>query len=147
MAKRLAPDLVLEAEAKPSAAAPMATHLIRRFFVVGARSADAGDHGLLRALVQPLPAPLHRTEELVEIDLERGQDRVRPILHLEPSLPRLAPRVLEDVLSLPLGKLDDLGLRRLTGRLLARLAQQPVALALRLGQHLLPLLDDPACLL
>src|SRR5207253_8878293 len=32
-------------------------------------------------------------------------------------------------------------------RLLARLAQDPVALPLRLGEHLLPLFDDPAGLL
>ena len=39
------------------------------------------------------------------------------------------------------------GLRRLANGLLARLAEEPVALALRLGQHLLALLDDPARLL
>src|SRR4029450_12148062 len=61
--------------------------------------------------------------------------------------PRRPPPSLEDALPLPLGELDDLGLRGLTGRLLARLAEQPVALALRLGQHLLALLDDPARLL
>ena len=56
-------------------------------------------------------------------------------------------RVVDDVLGLPLGELDDLGLRRLAHRLLARLLDDPVALPLRLGEHLLPLLDDPAGLL
>src|SRR4029453_13705107 len=139
--------LVLEAEAKPTAPAPMATHLIGRLFVVRAGSADAGDHGLLRALVQPFAAPLHGAEELVQIDLERRQDRVRPVLHLESRLAGLAPSVLEDVLRLPLGQLDDLGLRPLAGRLLAGLAEQPVALALGLCEHLLALLYPPARLL
>ena len=55
--------------------------------------------------------------------------------------------LVDDLLRLPLGQLDDLRLRRLAHRLLARLLQEPVLLALRLGQHLLPLLDDPAGLL
>src|SRR5439155_21258547 len=40
-----------------------------------------------------------------------------------------------------------LRLRRLTDGLLTRLAEDPVAFALRLGEHLLALLDDPARLL
>jgi hypothetical protein len=97
--------------------------------------------------MQPLAAPLDRAEELVEVDFERRQDRVGPVLHLEPGFPRLPPRLLEDVLRLPLGELHDLGLRRLAGRLLARLAEKSVAFALRLGEHLLALLDDPPRLL
>jgi len=46
-----------------------------------------------------------------------------------------------------LGDLDDLRLGRLAHRLLAGLGQQPVDLALRLGEHLLALLHDPARLL
>src|SRR5439155_3437870 len=88
-----------------------------------------------------------RAEELVEIDLERREDAVRPVLHLEPRLSRLAPGLVDDLLCLALGELDDLRLRGLSNRLLARLAQDPVALPLRLGEHLLPLLDDPAGLL
>ena len=97
--------------------------------------------------MQPLAAPLDRAEELVEVDLESRQDRVGPVLHLEPRLPGLPASILEDVLRLTLGELDDLGLGGLAGRLLARLSEQPVALALRLGEHLLAFLDDPARLL
>ena len=97
--------------------------------------------------MQPLAAALDRSEELLEVDLERRQDRVGPVLHLEPRLPRLPPRLVDDVLRLALGDLDDLRLRRLANGLLARLAQEPVGLALGLGQHLLTLLDDPAGLL
>src|SRR5438046_8190691 len=108
---------------------------------------DAGDDRLLRALVQPLARPLDRAQELVEVDLERGEDRVGPVLHLEPRLARLAAGVLDDLAGLTLRELDDLGLRRLPHGLLAGLAENPVTLALRLGQHLLALLDDPAGLL
>src|SRR6266550_1585485 len=83
----------------------------------------------------------------LEVNLERRQDRVGPVLHLEPRFPCLSARLVDDVLRLPLRDLDDLRLRRLAHRLLARLAQEPVGLALRLGEHLLPLLDDPAGLL
>ena len=97
--------------------------------------------------MQPLPAAPDRAEELVEVDLERREDAVGPVLHLEARLPRLAAGLLDDVLRLALGELHDLGLRRLAHGLLARLADQAVALALRLGEHLLPLLHDPAGLL
>src|SRR5262245_2943598 len=108
---------------------------------------DAGDDRLLRPLVEPLSSALDGREELVEVDLERGEDRVSPVLHLEPRLAGLATGVVDDVARLALGQLDDLGLRRLAYGLLTRLAEDPVALALRLGQHLLALLDDPARLL
>ena len=97
--------------------------------------------------MEPLAAAAHGAEELVEVDLERREDRVGPVLHLEARLARLAAGVLDDLLRLALGELDDLGLRRLAHGLLARLAEDPVGLALRLGQHLLALLDDPARLL
>src|SRR3954468_19545066 len=48
---------------------------------------------------------------------------------------------------LPLGQLDDLRLRGLAHRLLARLLEEAILLSLRLGKHLLPLLDDPPGLL
>src|SRR5439155_505527 len=85
------------------------------------------------ALVQTLPTPLDRAQELVEVDLERREDRVGPILHLEPRLASLAPRVVDDVGGLALGQLDDLGLGRFPDGLLASLAQNAVALALCLG--------------
>src|SRR5207247_491686 len=81
--------------------------------------ADAGDDRFLRALLQTFAAALHCAEELVEVDLERREDPVRPVLHLEPRLACLAPRVVDDVLRLLLGELDDLRLRRLTHRPLA----------------------------
>ena len=113
----------------------------------GSRGPDTRDDRFLRALVQPLAAALDRGQELVEVDLERREDPVRPVLHLEPRLARLPAGVVDDLLGLPLGELHDLRLRCLAHRLLARLAEDPVGLALRLGQHLLPLLDDPARLL
>ena len=89
----------------------------------------------------------HGDEELVEVALERGEDAVGPVLHLEPRLAGLPARLVDDLLRLPLGELDDLGLRRLADRLLAGLLEQAVLLALGLGEHLLALLDDPAGLL
>src|SRR4029079_5625634 len=105
--------------------------------------ADARHNGLLRALVQSLPATANRDEELVEIDLEAREDPVGPVLHLDAGLPRPPASIVDDVLRLALGDLDDLRLRRLAHGLLPRLTDQPVALALRLGEHLLPFLDDP----
>src|SRR5262245_65461927 len=96
---------------------------------------NAGDDRLLRPLVEPLAAALDRREELVEVDLERRQDRVRPVLHLEPRLAGLATGVVDDVAGLALGQLDDLGLGGLAYGLLTRLAEDPVRLGLRLGQH------------
>src|SRR5581483_8270069 len=113
-----------------------------------ARRADArADDRLLRALVQALASPLDGGEEPLEVHLERREHRVGPVLHLEPRLARLAPGLVDDVLRLPLRDLHDLGLRRLAHGLLAGLGEQPVDLALRLGEHLLPLLHDPPRLL
>src|SRR6266545_2176198 len=119
--------------------------LVRRFFVF--RSADPNHDGLLRALVEPLSTAPDRAEELVQIRLERREHLVDPVLGFQLLLAGLAAGIVDDLLRLALGELDDLGLRRLTRRLLAGLAEDAVALALRLGQHLLPLLDDPARLL
>src|SRR4029453_10564618 len=70
--------------------------------------------------------------------------RVRPVLHLESRLARLALRIIDDVVRLPLGDLDDLGLRCLPAPLLRRPLGDPLAPPLGLGKHLLTLLDDPA---
>ena len=48
--------------------------------------------------MQPLAAAAYGDEELVEIDLERGEDAVGPVLHLEPRLARLPASVVDDVL-------------------------------------------------
>ena len=80
--------------------------------------------------MQPLAAAADGAEELVEVDLERREDRVGPVLHLEARLARLAARLVDDLLRLALGELDDLGLRRLAHGLLARLAEDAVGLAL-----------------
>src|SRR4051794_32211676 len=64
-----------------------------------------------------------------------------------PRRARLAARVPDDLLSLAFGQLHDLRLRGLPDRLLASLTEDPVALALGLGEHFLAFLDDPASLL
>src|SRR5881227_2933950 len=128
-----------------------ATRVTARLLVVlvggAVGNADAGDDRLLRALVQAIATALHGRQELLEIDLERREDPVGPVLHLEPRLARLPARILDDVLRLPLGELHDLGLRCLADGLLACLPEEAVGLALRLGEHLLALLYDPARLL
>src|SRR6266550_2669648 len=68
--------------------------------VVDAAGRDAGDDALLRTLVQPFASALDRAQELLEVDLECRQDRVGPVLHLEPGLPRLSARLVEDVVDL-----------------------------------------------
>src|SRR6266536_4045693 len=130
-----------------SAYASLLELLVAEIVVAAAARADARDDRLLRPLVQALAPALHGRQELVEVHLEGGEDPVRPVLHLEPRLARLAAGIVDDVLSLVLGDLYDLRLRVLAHRLLARLRQQPVDLALGLCEHLLPLLDDPARLL
>src|SRR5450759_4112624 len=106
--------------------------------------ADAGDDRLLRALVQALAPALDRGEELVEVDLERRENRVGPVFHLEPGLTRLTAGFLDYFNRLVLGQLDDLGLRSLHYGLLARLAENAIRLAVGLCEHVLTLLDDPA---
>ena len=97
--------------------------------------------------MQALAAAADGGEELVEIRLEGGEDAVGPVLHLEPRLAGGAAGLVDDLLRLALGELHDLGLRGLADGLLARLLEQPVLLALGLGEHLLALLHDPARLL
>src|SRR5205085_10990751 len=81
-----------------------------RLLVVRRAAGDARDDRLLRALVEPLPPALHGGQELVQVDLERREDAIGPVLHLEPRLARLATGFVDDVLRLVLGDLDDLGL-------------------------------------
>src|SRR5262245_6080208 len=83
--------------------------LVARAVVLGEPDgADPGHDGLLRALVQTLAATAHGREELVQVRLERGEDPVGPVLHLEPRLARLAPGLVDDLLCLTLRELDDL---------------------------------------
>src|SRR5437763_9815967 len=112
-----------------------ATRVTARLLVVlvggAVGNADAGDDRLLRALVQAIATALHGRQELLEIDLERREDPVGPVLHLEPRLARLPARILDDVLRLPLGELHDLGLRCLADGLPAGPPPQPVGRAPR----------------
>src|SRR4051812_35461527 len=61
-------------------------------------AADAGDDVLLGALVQPLAAALDGAQELVEVDLERREDAVGPVLHLEARLACLPASLVDDLL-------------------------------------------------
>ena len=97
--------------------------------------------------MEPFAAPPDGAEELVQVHLERGQHLIDPILGLEPLLPGFSACVVDDLLGLAFGELDDLGLRGLASGLLPRLAEDAIALALGLREHLLPLFDDPAGLL
>src|SRR3954467_3944829 len=99
-------------------------YLVAQVFGGAVGGANPGsDHRLLRALVQPLAAAAHRGEEAVEIDFERREHPVGPVLHLEPRFARLSAGVVDDVLRLALRDLDDLGLRRLADGLLAGLGK------------------------
>src|SRR4051812_1233385 len=84
-----------------------------RAVVVEVDRADARDDGFLRALVQPVAPAANGGEELVEVRLECREHAVGPVLHLEPHLACLPARLVDDLLRLALGELDDLGLRRL----------------------------------
>src|SRR5439155_21602431 len=111
-----------------------AAGLVVRAVIGEVDRADPGDDRLLRALVQPLAAAAHRDEELVEVRLERREHPVGPVLHLEPHLAGAPARLVDDLLRLALGQLDDLRLGRLANRLFARFLEEPVLLPLRLGQ-------------
>jgi hypothetical protein len=90
---------------------------------------------------------MHRGEELLKVHLERGEDLVGVVLGAEPDLALGVARVFDDLLRTPLSLLVDLFLRDQTSLLLASLLDDPLRLALGLGEHLLALLDDPARLL
>src|SRR5438034_11257080 len=81
---------------------------VERVVVVVRRRSNcgcSGEHRFLRALVQPFAAALHGREELLQVDLERGADRVGPVLDLETRLPRLTAGVVDAVLLLAHGPL------------------------------------------
>src|SRR3954449_1781916 len=103
--------------------------------------------GRLVLALQALPTALHGGDELREVDLEGVEDLVGVVLRAEPDLALAGTGVLDDVLRLALGLLGDLLLGGQLGLALARLLDDALGLALRLRQHLLALLDDPARLL
>src|SRR2546429_412877 len=96
---------------------------------------------------EPVAPALNGGGELREVHLERVEDVVGVVLGAEPDLPLARARLLDDLLGLALGLLDDLLRRDEPGLLLARLLEDALGLALGLGQHLLALLDDPTRLL
>src|SRR5215216_4583225 len=116
-----------------------------------ARSLRAGrlpDLGLfVLAALQPVTPALHRGDELREVHLEGVEDVVGVVLGAQPNLALAGAGVLDDLVGLALGLLDDLLLADQAHVLLAGLLDDALRLALGLGKHLLPLLDDPACLL
>ena len=60
--------------------------------------------------MQAFAAASDCTEELLEVGLERREDLVGPVLHLQAGLARLSVSFFDDLLGLALGELDDLGL-------------------------------------
>src|SRR5215211_2387568 len=110
------------------------------------RAALLPDLGLFPAL-QPVAAALHGRDELRQVHLEGVEDVVRVVLGAQPDLALAGAGVLDDLVGLALGLLHDLLLGDQAGLLVARLLDDPLGLALRLGEHLLALLDDPARLL
>src|SRR4051794_21358756 len=106
----------------------------------------SGDFYFVLAL-QPLAAPLHRGDELREVDLERVEDLVGVVLGAKADLALPGASVLDDVLGGALGLLGHLFLADQLVLALARLLDDALGLALGFGQHLLALLDDPARLL
>src|SRR5205823_7010720 len=99
-----------------------------------ARTATALADFSLFATGKPIAPALHRRGELLKVDLERVEDVVRVVLGTEPDLALAHPRLLDDVLRLALGLLDDLLLRDQPGLLVARLLEDALGLALGLGQ-------------
>src|SRR6185312_4728999 len=94
--------------------------------------------GLLFAL-QPFAAALHGGDELREVDLKRVEDLVGVVLGAEPDLALAGAGVLDDVLGAAFGLLGDLLLGDQAVLALARLSDDPLRLALGLGEHFLTL--------
>src|SRR5688572_11152506 len=100
--------------------------------------AGSGYLGLFPSL-EAVAAALHRRGELLEVDLERVQDVVGVVLRAEADLTLPRPCVLDDLVGLTLRLLHDLLVGDQPRLLLARLLDDPLGLALRLREHLLPL--------
>src|SRR5207247_798785 len=84
-------------------------------------AAQGGLADLGRLFLTPgeaIAAAAHRGEELLEVDLERGEDLVGVVLGPQPDLPLGLASVLEDLLGGALGLLIDLLLGDQTGLLI-----------------------------
>src|SRR4051794_28536321 len=106
--------------------------------------------GRCRLFVAPgetVAAALHGREELLQVHLEGVENLVGVILGTEADLPLPGAGILDDLVGSPLSLLGDLLVGDQPGLLLARFAHDSLCLALRFGEHLLALLDDPARLL
>src|SRR5207247_11119888 len=86
---------------------------------------------------EAIAAAAHSCEELLEVDLEGGQDLVGVVLRPEPDLPFRLARVLDYLLGGALGLLVDLLVGDQTGLLVAGLLDHALSLALGLGEHYL----------
>src|SRR5947209_5708910 len=99
-----------------------------------------GDLGGLFLAGEPLPPAPDRRDELREVHLERVEDLVGVVLGAQADLALAGPGVLDDVLGGALGLLGDLLLGDHPLLALAGFLDDPLSLALGLGQHLLALL-------
>src|SRR3954466_9526324 len=131
---------------RASGGAPGTILLVSRAPLAGAERGSA-DLGRLVLALEALAPALDGRDELGEVDLERVEDLVRVVLGAEADLALAGAGVLDDVLGGALGLLRDLLVRDELGLAVAGLLDDALGLALRLGEHLLALLDDPARLL
>src|SRR5215212_499670 len=117
-------------------------------FGAGAPERDQVTHRLLfRDALQLVAAALDGLEELPEVVLQVREHLVRVVLGAEPDLTLAAAGVLHDLRAALLGSFKDLLLGGDLLGLVLGAAVDPVALAARLVEHRLALLDDPARLL
>src|SRR5262249_44655639 len=117
----------------------------RRYAIGRRRLADFSR--LFLAAREAISAATHRGEELLEIDLEGGEDLIGVVLGAEPDLALGLASVLDDLLGGALGLLVDLLLGDQAGLLVASFLHDALRLPLGFGDHLLALLDDPPRLL
>src|SRR3954466_15429293 len=121
----------------------------RSRYAVGEAARELADLGRLWILTarEAIAPAAHGGQELLEVDLEGGEDLVRVVLGAEADLTFRLARVLDDLLGSALGLLVDLLVGDQAGLLIASLLDDALGFALGLREHLLALLDDPARLL
>src|SRR3954447_3431013 len=121
----------------------------RSRYAVGEAARELADLGRLLILTarEAIAPAAHGGQELLEVDLEGGEDLVRVVLGAEADLTFRLARVLDDLLGSALGLLVDLLVGDQAGLLIASLLDDALGFALGLGEHLLPFLDDPPRLL